>query len=156
MAGMTKKRSKTVLIYIRVPIEVWSQKNIVKKLTFKKLSKKMLVIIFKKINEIAHSSNLLRICFFKRCAKEDVVAAVFMFEHTLFQIFGPRNDILFRPLVVLQRGISNVMCDLVLYLFSACYSFSKWIDNLLSMNHSQRAENSLFETFSVFSTSLSW
>ena len=29
-------------------------------------------------------------------------------------------------------------------------SSPKWIDNLLSMNHSQRDENSLFKTFSIF------
>ena len=34
----------------------------------------------------------------------------------LFQIFGPRNDILFFPLFVLQSGISNALCDLLLYL----------------------------------------
>ena len=74
----------------------------------------MIILIIKKINEIDHSCNLLRISFFKWCVKEDVVAAVFMFELTLFQIFGPRNDILFCPLFVLQRGISNAICDLVL------------------------------------------
>ena len=57
---------------------------------------------------------LLRISFFKRCVKEDVVAAVLMFELTLFQIFGPRNDLLFCPLFVLRRVISNAICDLVL------------------------------------------
>ena len=46
--------------------------------------------------------------------KETVVAAAFMFEFNIFQIFGPRNDILFCPLFVLQNGISNVICDLVL------------------------------------------
>ena len=54
-----------------------------------------------KINNIAHSCNLLRISFFKRCVKEYVVAAVFIFELTLFQIFGPRNDISFCPLFLL-------------------------------------------------------
>ena len=93
------------------------QRNIVKKSTLKKLKKRiivMIILIIKKINKIVHSCNLLRISFFKQCVKEDVVAAVFMFEFTLFQIFGPRNDILFSPLFVLQRGISNAICDLVL------------------------------------------
>ena len=49
-------------------------------------------MIIKKINKIAHSFNLLRVSFFKWCMKEDVVAAAFMFELTLFQIFGPRNE----------------------------------------------------------------
>ena len=69
----------------------------------------------KKINKVVHSCNLLRISFLKSCVKEDLVAYVFMFELTLFQIFGPRNDILFCPLFVLQRGISNAICDLVLW-----------------------------------------
>ena len=68
----------------------------------------------KKVNKIVHSCNFLRIFFFKRCVNEDVVAAVFMFELTLFQIFGSRNDILFCPLLVLQRSISNAIFDLVL------------------------------------------
>ena len=38
--------------------------------------------------------------------KEDVVAAVFIFKLTLFQIFGPRNDILLCPLIALQTAIS--------------------------------------------------
>ena len=57
------------------------QRNVVKKSTFKKLKK----IIIIKINKIAHSCNLLRISFFKRCVKEGVVAAVFMFELCLVQ-----------------------------------------------------------------------
>ena len=71
----------------------------------------MIILLIKKVNKIVYSCNLLRISFFKRCVKEDVVAAVFMFELTLFQIFGPRNDILFCPLFVLQRGISNAIYD---------------------------------------------
>ena len=44
---------------------------------------------------------------------EAVVAAAFMFELKIFDIFGPRNDILFCPLFSLQSSISNVICDLV-------------------------------------------
>ena len=78
----------------------------------------MIILIIKKINKIDHSCNLLRISLLKRCVKQDVVAGVFMFELTLFQIFVPRDDILFYPLFVLQRGISNAIYDLVLQLFS--------------------------------------
>ena len=46
--------------------------------------------------------------------KEAVVAAAFMSELNIFQIFIPRNDILFCLLFVLQSGISNAICDLVL------------------------------------------
>ena len=46
--------------------------------------------------------------------KEAVVAAAFMSELNIFQIFAPRNDIPFFPLFVLQSGISNAVCDLVL------------------------------------------
>ena len=74
--------------------------------------------MIKKINKIAHSCNLLRISIFKRCVKEAVVAAVFMFELALFQIFGSRNDILFCPLFVLQKGVSSAICDLVLWFFN--------------------------------------
>ena len=81
----------------------------------------------KKINKIAHSCNLLIISFLKRCVKEDVVAAVFIFELILFQIFCPRNDILFCPLIALQRSISNAICDLVLQLFSEGMNISfRW------------------------------
>ena len=89
----------------------------------KKYSKKKILIIIViiivimiiiKNDEIAHSCNLLEISFFKRCVKEDVVAAVFMFELTLFQILGPRNYMLFCPLIVLQRGMPHTICDLVL------------------------------------------
>ena len=52
--------------------------------------------------------------FFKRCMKETVVAAVFMFELILFQIFGPKNDMPFCPLIFLQSGIFYAICDLVL------------------------------------------
>ena len=86
-----------------------------KNFNFQKIKeKKMIILLIKKINKIGHSCNLLRISFFKGCVKEDVVAAVFMLELTLFQIFGPRNEIFFCPLFVLQRGISNAICDLVL------------------------------------------
>ena len=68
----------------------------------------------KKISKIAHSCNLLRISLFKCCLKEAVVVAVFMFELNLFHIFGPRNDILFCPLIIPQSGISSAICDLVL------------------------------------------
>ena len=41
MAGMTKKRSKTVLISIRVPLEVRTQTNVVKKkINFQKIKER--------------------------------------------------------------------------------------------------------------------
>ena len=46
--------------------------------------------------------------------KEVVVAAAFMFELNIFQIFAPRIDILFCPLFILLSGISCSICDLVL------------------------------------------
>ena len=40
------------------------------------------------MNKIVHSCSLPRISFFKRCMKEDVVAAaIFMFVLTLFPVF---------------------------------------------------------------------
>ena len=51
----------------------------------------------------------------ERCVKENCVReAVFMFELTLYIYIY----ILFCPLIVLQRGISSSICDLVLSLFS--------------------------------------
>ena len=95
MAGMTQNVSKTVLISIRVLLKKKNQ-------------------LSTETNKIAHYCNFSRISFFRLCVKEIVVAATFMFELNIFQIFGPRNDILFCPLFVLQSGISNVICDLVL------------------------------------------
>ena len=46
--------------------------------------------------------------------EEAVVAAALMFERNIFQNFASRNDILFCPLIVLESGISNAICDLVL------------------------------------------
>ena len=48
---------------------------------------------------------------------EDVVEAAFMFDLTILQIFGPKNNIVFCPLIILQRGISSAIYDLVLQLF---------------------------------------
>ena len=58
-----------------------------------------------------------------------------MFELTLFQIFGPRNDILFCLLVVLQRGISNAICDLVLQLFSEGINISFRLDGAIPFHY---------------------
>ena len=40
--------------------------------------------------------------------------------------------------------------------FALVLSSPKWIDNLLSMDHSQRDVNSLFKTLSIFCISLCW
>ena len=48
-----------------------------------------------KINEILHSFKLSSVSFLQWCVKEAAVAAVFMFELNLFQVFGPRNSIPF-------------------------------------------------------------
>ena len=106
MAGM-------VLISVRVSLEVWTKRHTVKKKNFQKVKEKNNNNKKKKINKIAHYCNVPRISFFKRCVKENVVAAVFMLELILFQIFCPRTDILFCPLTFLQIGISNAICDLV-------------------------------------------
>ena len=84
-------------------------KKFSKKTTVKKNKQKY----DKTVNKTAHSCNLRRISLF-RCMKETVVAAVFMFELILFQIFGPKNDMPFCPLIFLQSGIFYAICDLVL------------------------------------------
>ena len=48
-----------------------------------------------KINKIDCYCKFSKIYFFKLCMKETVVAAAFMFELNILQIFEPRNDILF-------------------------------------------------------------
>ena len=58
-----------------------------------------------KIDEIAHYYNFSSIYTFRMCVKKAVVAADFMFELNIFQIFGPRNDILFCPSFVLQGSL---------------------------------------------------
>ena len=47
-----------------------------------------------KINKIAHYCNFSIISFFKSCMEEAAVATV-IFELNLFQIFGPKDDIIF-------------------------------------------------------------
>ena len=69
MARMTKKWSRTVLISINVLLEVWAHRNIVK--NSNQLSKKSI-----KLFTLAIYQEFL---FFKPCAKEALVAAVFMF-----------------------------------------------------------------------------
>ena len=61
---------------------------------------------------MAYFCNLSRISFLKPCVKKAVGAAVFMFEFNLFQNFGPRNDMHFCPLVILESDISSAICDL--------------------------------------------
>ena len=56
-----------------------------------------------KINKVAHCCNFSRISVSRLCVKEAVVAAAFMFELNIFQIFAQRNDILF-------CRISNAIC----------------------------------------------
>ena len=75
--------------------------------------------------------------------KEAVVAAAFMFEFNIIQIFGPRNDILFCPLFVLQSGISDVICDLELQLFKGGMkiSFRQYGAFLSSIYSSRRAQS---------------
>ena len=97
MARMTQRRSKTV-ISAGVSLKNKNQ-------------------LSTKINKIAHYCNVSRIYFFILYVKEAVVAAAFIFELNIFQIFAPRNGILFCLLFVLQSGISNAICDLVLQLF---------------------------------------
>ena len=100
MAGKTLKRSKTVLISVRVPLKKINQMST-------------------KTNKNPHYCNFLRISFFGVCVKEAVVGAfTFMFELNTFQIFAPRNDIRFCPLIVLQSDIFNAICDLALQLFT--------------------------------------
>ena len=52
-------------------------------------------------------------CFFKVWIKVAVVLTAFKLLLVLDDTVGPRNEILFCPIVVFRRGISNAICDLV-------------------------------------------
>ena len=47
--------------------------------------------------------------------KEDDVLTFLILEFILDHIFGPKKDKLFCPVFVFRRGMSNAICDLVLY-----------------------------------------
>ena len=61
-----------------------------------------------------------------------------MFQLNLLQIFGPRNDILSRPLLVLKSRILNVICDLVLYLFREDTDMLFRYDGAIPFQHLKR------------------
>ena len=71
----------------------------------------------RKISKIDHYFNFSRISFFRLCVKGNSFVAAFMFGLNIFQIFGPRIDIHFGSLFLLQSGIVSVICGLVLRLF---------------------------------------
>ena len=60
---------------------------------------------------------LSNISFLSPCVKQFVVLTTFKLLLILDYILGPRNNIYFFPKAVFRRGISNAICDLVLYLF---------------------------------------
>ena len=60
---------------------------------------------------------LSNISFLSPCVKQFVVLTAFKSLLILDHILGPRNDIFFCPKAVFRKGISNTICDLVLYLF---------------------------------------
>ena len=54
--------------------------------------------------------------FLIACIKEEDVLTFLMLGPILDHIFGPKKDKLFCPVFVFRRGMSNAICDLVLYL----------------------------------------
>ena len=50
--------------------------------------------------------------------KEDDVLTFLILGSILDLSFGPKKDKLFCPVIVFRRGMSNAICDLVLYLQS--------------------------------------
>ena len=54
--------------------------------------------------------------FFKSMCEQFVVLTTFKSLLILDHILGPTNDIFFCPKAVFRRGISNAICDLVLYI----------------------------------------
>ena len=58
-------------------------------------------------------------CFFlKAYIKKDDVLTFFILGPILDHSFGPKKDKFFCPVFVFRRGMSNAICDLVLYLQS--------------------------------------
>ena len=55
-------------------------------------------------------------CFFKAWVKVAVVLTAFKLLLVLDHTLGLRNEILFCPIAIFRRAISNAICDLVLYL----------------------------------------
>ena len=49
--------------------------------------------------------------------QQEEVFKIFKLLLNLFQIDGPINEVLFWPKLLLFKGISKVICDLVLYVF---------------------------------------
>ena len=60
------------------------------------------------------------------CIKEDDVLTFLILGPILDHIFGPKKDKFFCPVFVFRRGMSNAICDLVLYLQSEVLNMS-WI-----------------------------
>ena len=85
LAGMTKKRSKTVFTSVMVHLKKKNQ-------------------LSTKINKIPHYCNFPRI-FFRLCVKEAVVAATFMFELNIFRIFATGNDTPFSVLYLSHKEV---------------------------------------------------
>ena len=47
-------------------------------------------MVKEKRNQMSTKINFSRISFLKLCVKETVVVGAFIFEHNIFQIFGPK------------------------------------------------------------------
>ena len=58
--------------------------------------------------------------------EKDVVLIFFMPEFIFHNIFGPKKNKLLSPVFVFGRDMSNVLCDLVLYMQSEGLSIS-WL-----------------------------
>ena len=68
----------------------------------------------------------IKLFFLIACLKEDDVLAFLILGLILDHIFGPKKDKLFCSVFGFSRGISNAICDLVLYLQSEGLNIS-WI-----------------------------
>ena len=67
----------------------------------------------------------LQIFFFGTC-KENVVFTIFIIGFIFDHIFESKKNKLFSPVIIFHRGMSNAICDLVLYLQSEGLNIS-WI-----------------------------
>ena len=67
-----------------------------------------------------------KIFFLRACIKEYDVLTVLILGPILDHVFGPKKDKLFCPVFLFCRGMSNAICDLLLYLQSVGLNNS-WI-----------------------------
>ena len=71
----------------------------------------MIIVIKVRIEILLYSRKLFKISFFI------IIGKNFNSLLNLFQIYGPKNGMLFWAKLLFVKGVSKAKCDLVLYVF---------------------------------------